>query len=150
MCAVTCKYKNCRHESRDIVEDEAVKSGDSYYHKDCSKEKDEIREIIDLFVKHVNPHPVYTQLQSIIKNIVITKNLGSNFLLFALKYYIQNKIPLNYPQGLYYVIQNKKVIESYSKNQVKIAGDFTIEEVTESTFDYTPRKTCGFQDIIKG
>ena len=146
---VTCKYKNCLHDTKELSKTEAVKKGNSYYHSDCLQTQEEIKEIIDLFKKHINPNPVYSQLQSVIKNIVFTKKLGSSFLLYGLKYYIEHKIPLNYPQGLYYVIQNKDVINGYAKEKTKnIKQSVEITEETESNFTYIPTKTNSFADIL--
>ena len=146
---VTCKYKNCLHDTKELCKSEAVKKGNSYYHADCLQTQEEIKEIIDLFKKHINPNPVYAQLQSVIKNIVFTKKLGSSFLLYGLKYYIEHKIPLNYPQGLYYVIQNKDVINGYAKEKTKnIKQSVEITEETESNFTYIPTKTNSFADIL--
>ena len=71
---VTCKYKNCLHDTKELCKSEAVRKGNSYYHEDCLQTQEEIKEIIDLFKKHINPNPVYAQLQSVIKNIVFTDN----------------------------------------------------------------------------
>ena len=80
---------------------------------------------------------------------VFTKKLGSSFLLYGLKYYIEHKIPLNYPQGLYYVIQNKDVINGYAKEKTKtIKQSVEITEETESNFTYIPTKTNSFADIL--
>lgn len=147
---VCCKYSNCLHDTREFNKEDAIKSGNFYYHKDCLKTKEDIKKIIDLFKRHINPNPVYTQLQSVIKNIVFTKKFGSDFLLFGLQYYIEHKIPLNYPQGLYYVIQNKKVIEAYNKLRIKdIKKRIEIKDETKSRFTYVPVKNKGFADILK-
>lgn len=146
-----CRYKNCLHESREVDADKAVCVGNARYHSDCYKTKEDIKEIKELFVKHINPNPVYDQLQLVINNIVFTKKLGSDFLLFGLRYYIENKISLNYPQGLYYVIQNKKVIEEYNKRKKEnIKGNFQIETENDVVeFEYKPSKIQGFADIIR-
>jgi hypothetical protein len=147
---VTCKYSSCLHDSKELNREDAVKSGNSYYHSDCYKTKEDIKTIIDLFKNHINPNPVYSQLQSVIKNIVFTKGLGSDFLLFGLQYYIEHKIPLNYPQGLYYVIQNKNVIDAYNKSKLKdIKKNIEIKEETNSEFQHIPVKNNGFADILK-
>ena len=147
---VSCKYSSCLHETKELNKEDAVKSGNSYYHSDCFKTKEDIKQIIDLFKNHINPNPVYSQLQSVIKNIVFTKGLGSDFLLFGLKYYIEHKIPLNYPQGLYYVIQNKNVVDAYNKEKVKnIKKNVEITDETESSFTHVPVKNNGFADILQ-
>lgn len=152
---VTCKYSSCLHESREINKENAVKKGSSYYHKDCLQTQEEIKEIINLFKNHINPNPVYSQLQSVIKNIVFTKGLGSNFLLFGLRYYIENKIPLNYPQGLYYVVQNKDVVKAYQKKMAdKAMSEFRqnqeIPENVTTPFGYVNKRKQTITDIIGG
>lgn len=147
---VHCKYSKCLHGSREISKDDAVKIGNCYYHLDCLKTKEDIKKIIDLFTKHINPNPVYSNLQKVIDNIVFKKQLGSDFLLFGLKYYIDHKIPLNYPQGLYYVIQNKQVIEAYKKPEIKnIRNKVEIKEETNQSFTHIPIKNNGFADILR-
>ena len=147
---VKCRYSNCPYENKELNKEDAVKSGNMYYHSDCFKTKEEIKKIIDLFVTHINPNPVYAQLQSTIKNIVFTKKLGSEFLLFGLQYYINHKIPLNYPQGLYYVVQNKEVIDAYNKLKVRAINKVTeIIESNDTEFVYVPKKSGGFADILK-
>ena len=147
---VSCKYSQCLHKTRELDRKDAVQSGNFYYHSDCFKIKEDIKQIIDLFKNHINPNPIYSQLQSVIKNIVFTKGLGSDFLLFGLKYYIQHKIPLNYPQGLYYVIQNKSVIDAYNKEKAKkIRENVEITDETESCFTHIPVKNNGFADILQ-
>lgn len=147
---VKCRYSNCLHEDKEINKEEAVQSGKMYYHADCLKTKEEIKQIIDLFSTHINPNPVYSQLQSVIKNIVFTKKVSSEFLLFGLQYYIDHKMPLNYPQGLYYVIQRKEVIDAYNKSKAKTIKKTTeITEDNETAFIHVPHKNKGFADIIK-
>lgn len=147
---VICKYANCLHNDREIEKENAVKSGSAYYHKDCLQTRDDIKEIIRLFKEHINPNPVYAQLQSVIKNIIFIKGIQSDFLLFGLRYYIEHKIPLNYPQGLYYVIQNKDVANAYNKSKIKdVKKSVEITEQTEVQFKHIPTKNSGFADILK-
>lgn len=147
---VICKYSNCLHETREIHKEEAVRNGKFFYHPDCLETQMQIREIINLFKNKVNPNPVYSQLQSVIKNIVFKKGLGSDFLLFGLKYYIEHNIPLNYPQGLYYVIQNKRMIHAYNKQKAEsIKRSIEIKEDRDTPFTHIPEKINGFMDIIQ-
>ena len=154
MATVKCRYGKCKHKSKDIEKSEAIKSGNSYYHADCFRDKENRKEIIDLFSKYINPNVIYSQLQTVIKNIIDDRGNDSDFLLFGLKYYINHKIPLNYPQGLYYVIQNKEMIAEYKKMKEKVIitkEDFVIpESVDEVEFSYKPTKTKGFADILGG
>lgn len=147
---VKCKYSKCLHDTRELDKDDAVKVGSTYYHEDCLRTKEDIKQIIALFQQKVNANPVYSQLQSVINNIVFTKGLGSGLLLFGLKYYIDNKIPLNYPQGLYYVVQNKEMINAFHKNTVKNMGKIDIKNEDNNVFAHVPTKVKGFEDIIRG
>ena len=136
---VTCKYSGCLHPEKTLDKEQAIKSGNSYYHPDCFQTKEDIK-----------PNPLYSTLQSVIKNIVFTKGLGSDFLLFGLQYYIDHKIPLNYPQGLYYVIQNKQVLDAYNKSKVKnMKNNIEIKEDSGSEFTHVPIQNKSFADIIK-
>ena len=145
-----CKYSHCLHNNREIEKEKAVRVGSSYYHSDCFKTKEDIKEVVNLFKTYINPNPVYAQLQSVIKNIIFVKGVQSDFLLFGLRYYIEHKIPLNYPQGLYYVIQNKDVANAYNKPKTKeIKKSVEITEQAETQFKFVPTKNKGFADIIK-
>lgn len=154
MATVKCKHSKCKHESKDIDKSVAVKSGNAYYHVDCLKDKENRKEIVDLFVKNINANVVFAQLQAVIRTILDDKGNSSDFLLFGLKYYIEHKIPLNYPQGLYYVIQNKEMIAEYNKikdRQIIAKENFVIpERIDEVEFTYKPTKTKGFADILGG
>ena len=147
---VQCAYGKCLHESKALDIEDAVLDKKKYYHADCLKTKEEIKEIIDLFCKHINPHPIFSQLQSVITNIVFTREIGSEYLLFGLKYYIENKIPLNYPQGLYYVMQNKDVKKAYDSHIKKtvLKQNIEITESNDSSFGFKPTKAKGFDDIL--
>ena len=145
-----CKYSHCLHNNREIEKEKAVRVGNAYYHSDCFKTKEDIEEVVNLFKTYINPNPVYAQLQSVIKNIIFVKGVQSDFLLFGLRYYIEHKIPLNYPQGLYYVIQNKDVANAYNKTKTKeVKKSVEITEQTETQFKFVPTKNKGFADIIK-
>lgn len=151
---VKCRYSNCLHEDKELNKEEAVKSGNFYYHADCLKTKNEIKQIVDLFVTHINPNPVYSQLHSVINNIVFTKSIGSEFLLFGLQYYISHKLPLNYAQGLYYIVQRKEVLDAYNKYKVKEMlkdkdNTVEIEDVKETEFTHVASKNRGFADILR-
>lgn len=148
----TCKFGHCKHESKEIPKDEAVKIGNAYYHKDCAKNKNNTNLAIELFEQHVNANPVHAQLRAVINNILYTKNIDSDFLVFALRYYIEHRIPLRYPQGLYYVIQNKEAAEAFEKKRAEKFKNVKVDlsETKEVEFTYRPTKQKGFADILGG
>ncbi len=147
---VQCTYKYCVHENKTVDINTAIKKRGKYYHPECIKDQENRKEIIDLFVNYINPNPVYKELQRVINTIILRKHIDSDFLLFGLKFYIKHKIPLNYPQGLYYVIQNKDVITAYNKALVSTLNknSFSINETSNSDFQYTPRKEKTVADIV--
>jgi len=144
-----CKYAKCLRSDKKVKAEDAVKVGSSYYHQDCHTQLTQIKEIIDLFQKYINPNPVYAQLRKVINTIVFDKNIGSDLLLFGVKYYIEKKIPLNYPQGLYYVIQNKEMKSAYHKWKAK-KDEIKIEITEDSGVEFThkPTKQKGLEDIF--
>lgn len=144
-----CKYVHCKHESKDIPEGEEVKNGGGYWHKDCLDESLVIREIIKEFTERVNPNVVVAQLRRVINDIVYVKGIDAHLLYFGLMHYILNNIPLNYPGGLYYVLQNRDVQKEWNKIQAtRIKNNFEIKEDNTETFQYKPSKERGFQDIL--
>ena len=154
MATVKCRYSGCNHDNKEMDKKDAVQVGNAYYHEDCLRDKENRKNIVDLFIKYINPNPVYAQLNAVIRTIVDQKGVSSDFLLFGLRYYIEHKIPLNYPQGLHYVVQNKQVIAEYNKvkeKELKAKTNFVMPEVNnEVEFNYKPTKTKGFADILGG
>ena len=41
-----CKYSHCLHSNREIEKEKAVRVGNAYYHSDCFKTKEDIKEIV--------------------------------------------------------------------------------------------------------
>lgn len=147
---VKCGYKNCINEDRELNKEDAIKVGNRYYHQDCYQIIEDIREIADLFKKHINENVVYSVLVRVINDIIFNKKNESGYLLFGLRYYINKKIPLNYPQGLYYVIQNKDVKKAYEKFKInKINPKVDISEVEEHKFNFKPTKPKSVGDIFQ-
>lgn len=152
-----CRYNHCKHETKDVPASEAVKDGNRYFHKDCYKTKEEINKIIELFAEYINPNVVFAVLRKVVNNIVFNRGVDSELLLFGLNYYIANKITLNYPQGLYYVVQNKNVIKGYKEKKNKeylIEQKKNLQKVEDDTemvssFTYKPNKQKSFADILR-
>lgn len=160
---VKCRYGHCLHETKELNAEDAVKIGNAYYHKDCNQTKEEIKKIADIFVERVNRNVVFPVLMKTINNIVFDKGIGSEFLLFALNSYLNKNKPLNYPGGLYYIIQNAEIQREYKLLQEKkmheeqfriqkeaAAEAFTIDSSNSNgnTFTYKPTKQKGFDAIF--
>lgn len=150
---VKCRYAYCSrfHESTELPIEEAVQSGKTtYYHADCYKESQSIRNTIDLFQKHINKNVVFAILKKTINNIVYERGIDAEYLEFGLRYYIKNKIPLNYPGGLYYVIQNKDIEKEWNKLKIKQAKpSFEIKDENNSReYDYKPTQENDISSIL--
>lgn len=152
-----CRYAHCKHENKDIPKGEEVKNGTGYWHKDCLKESMDIREIVSVFQQEINPNVVIAQLRRTINDIVYNKGYGADFLLFGLNYYVLHGITLNYPAGLYYVLQNKDVQKEWKKiqdNKIKAElknHEFVGQEETQITdFKYKDTNKSKFSSVIGG
>lgn len=143
---VKCRYKYCKHGSRDLDRNEAVLIGKStYYHKDCFKESRTIDKIIDTFATRVEPDPVFAALRKIVNNIVIKDKVDAEYLLFALNFAADHKM-IKHPPGLYYIAKNDRIKKEW--NKLKTA-EFMREEKnkkqqyinsTTREFNYKPPK----------
>lgn len=145
-----CRLKNCLFgDNKEIRSGDEVKVGSVYYHKKCYEAKENIAKTIDLFRENINANATYAQLTKVCSDIVYTKKNDSALLLFGLEYYINHHISLNYPGGLYYVIQNKDVIKEWSKlNTENQKKSFEILEFNQPTFIYKPVKQKNIEDIF--
>lgn len=113
---VQCRYKYCKHESREVDRDEAVHVGNSYYHEDCFKESRTIDKIIETYTERVDKNPVYTHLRKTINTIVYKNKVDAEFLLFALEYATQHKMIKHVP-GLFYIVKNKDIQKAWDKKK---------------------------------
>lgn len=148
---VKCRYKYCKHESKELTKDDAVGVGNAYYHADCYKEKKDKEEIVRLFLDYINPNTPVGFLRKVINKIIHEKEVPSEYLLFGLKYYIDHKIKLNYPAGLYYVIANKDVEFEYKRlNSRKEKHVFQITDDTDEVFTYVKPKKKTINNFMEG
>jgi hypothetical protein len=151
---VKCAYKYCSYKDRNLPIEDAILVGKStYYHKECYKQNEEIKEIIELFKTHIDPLVVFSQLRTVINNIIFNKAVGSEYLLFALKYVINNKINLKHAMGLHYIIGYKNIQNAYMKEKSKITYEqknkIEITNTEDLPFYFNPTKQKNFNDIIK-
>lgn len=121
MAKVKCRYSHCLHDSVELQKEDAICEGRKYYHKDCYQTKKDIESIVDLFLTKVNRNAPIQQIRGIVNNIVFKRKVPSSELLFGIRYYLKNRISLNYPQGLYYVVANKDMHKAYEAEMAKLA-----------------------------
>ena len=137
---VHCRYPKCKflHETTELNKDDAV-CGDgknSYYHPDCYHTMRTVNYIRDTFVKQVNPMltgPQIGQLVSIVNNMIFSKGIDANYILFALQFFIKNKPgALKYPGGIAYIVQNRDVEEAWKKAQrIKLQAEIREKQKEE-------------------
>ena len=134
---VHCRYPKCKflHETTELKKDDAVKSGSSsYYHPDCYHTMQTVNKIKDIFYKEVNSTLTgkqIGQLVSIVNNMIFSKHIDVDYILFGVEYFIKNKPgALKYPGGVAYVVNDKDVTAAWEKEQdrkiraeIKIAMD---------------------------
>lgn len=103
------------------------------------------------------------QLVSIVNNMVFSKNIDVDYILFAIRFFITNKPgKLRYPGGVAYIVQDKDVISSWEREKqqrvkekikeqskaIKQDDEFGLDFL-ESTFAYKPQKARSFEDILR-
>jgi hypothetical protein len=137
-----CTYTQCKLGNK-VDKSMAVKKGTKYYHPECLKEAENKNMIRKLFLDNINETEVVAMLNRTINQIIDTKNISSDFLLYALNYVINNKLPLNHAGGLHYIINNQKIKESYEKeksqkiinniifNNIDFVSDLNTENVNQ-------------------
>ena len=119
---VHCRYKNCSkiHVSNELSKDDAYWDGNGkYYHPDCYHVMKTVIKIRDTFYKEINPLLTASQFKVLVEtinNIVFSKNVDVDLLLFAVEYFIKYKPgKLKHPVGLHYIIQDNDVNNAWAK-----------------------------------
>lgn len=152
---MVCRYCKCVHgDNKEIEDGTEVKIGKSYYHPECAKIKNDIAEIIKLFTDNVNKNVVYSALTRVINDIIFNKKIESGMLLYGLRQWISNKKVLNYPGGLYYVIQDASVVKGWAElNARKIKQQMNEVEVADireiHSFGYVKKKNYNIADLME-
>ena len=87
----------CGYCSGDVAKDKAIKDG-RYYHKDCYKKKKGKQDIEEYWLTNINSGTVIQLLRKVIKDI--SEIYDTDYILWVLKRCKENKINLQYPQGI--------------------------------------------------
>ena len=145
-----CAFRHCSHESCEVLQDEAVKLGNRYFHEDCANTYKNINAIKVLYYEKVSNTVVMPQLTSVINNIIFKKHVDSGYLLFALQYAINIKRKINYPQGLHYIIDDFRIKNSWEKKQLQSIGKvkFEAKSNNETMFQVNKLKKKGLDNLF--
>ena len=170
-----CGFSHCAHADGKVTEDEAVKIGTRYWHRDCYELSELIKEIRDNYLENISSSAVVSFLNKVINDIVFGKKLenkkvstaqsnleAARYLLFAVEYAIKHSIPITHVPGLYYLIDNKNIKKAYEKeNEIKIQKEMKKQmkkvEIESKPIDTTVKNNSpfssgsfGFGNILKG
>lgn len=152
-----CAFKHCKHESCEVQQDSAIKVGNRYMHEDCAKISENITKIRDSYYEKISNTVVMKQLISVINNLVFSKDIDSEYLLFALNHAISAKIPVRSPYSLHYLVDNQRIKDLWQKkrateiaNEIKREAENVQISTTASKFTYCQDNRNGFGGILKG
>jgi len=153
----SCRYKQCLHENKeiDIEKESFVHDGNSYYHKDCYKNKENYQKLKIMWHDNINHTVVYSQLAQIYNQLVFKDGLDSGYVLYTVWYCITHSYKLNYPPGIKYYINNKTILNEYkalvASRRPKVKTEFkaTAPAINSPTFSYSEKKN-GFGSILGG
>lgn len=150
-----CGYTHCAFPEKKVApEDNPIKIRSLYYHKECEEIKTNCERIRDTYIGCVSSAVVRSQLCGVINRLVFGEKLrnpnvtptesnleASKFLLFALNYAINNNIRINSPLGLYYLIDNQRIKDAWTKKK-----DLKIEkEMRADKIDFGDAKVTEFK-----
>lgn len=151
-----CNYKGCTHPEDMIPTGEGTVISRHYYHTDCARKMECIKEVRSFYVENVSDTVVMSYLNKVINGIVYDKHVDPEFLLFALKFAMSHNQRIKAPAGLYYIIDNSRIKEEYNKESQKTVAHKVSVKIDDG-FDFStkpvvvqPPKKKGFADIFGG
>lgn len=106
----------------------------------------------DLWIRAINKD-VSIPILNRCRNALISQGFSIDYLIFALKYVINNKYKLNYPDGFKYYVEYEEIKKAYkNKNQKLIKmSDFTAVDTEDyPRYSYHAKRSKGFADIFGG
>lgn len=154
-----CAFKHCIHESNELLPDQAVKIGNRYLHKDCAEIRQNIEKTRDIYYLRVSNTVVMSQLVKVIQHLVFNKKVDSGYLVFALTYALDNGMTIRSPYGLYYIVDNQRIKDAWSKKKAQETAEEIKSLMEDSKFKVDPKGDSfkfrassveGFESILKG
>ena len=151
-----CGFKYCSHENKKVPETEAVKSGTRHFHEDCLRIRDNMEAVKRIYYEKISSTVVMSQLVKVIQTIVIQKKVDSEYLLFAIKFVVAQKIPIRSPYGLHYIIDHADVKKAWNAKKAnderKKIAELAKTRPKEDAVVFTPKQKQknGFDCIFGG
>ena len=152
---VKCRYSHCKHGGM-VRTEEAVRDGNMYYHRDCYEEKNNIQQIIDVYVKRVDPKPIFTELRKTINDLIYKDGYASDYFLFALNYCLDHGWNLRHVPGLRYAVRNTDAQDAWKRKASAFKVQAEQFDIPTESFDFDINVTVNvpkqksFADILRG
>lgn len=128
-----CKYSYCNHGG-EVEKEEAIKVGNSYFHKDCYHEKQLKQEIEEYYLNNM-PACTLQILRKVIKQLIHEKNNSADYILFVLEFIHKNNKPINNPFGLINYSNDYKLKNEFKKIAIRDEYNKTINTNKLNTSD---------------
>jgi len=128
MRELKCGWTHCSCGVTIYDDQEKVKIGKRWFHKECAEEKTLIEDIVTKFLEQVNPAEIPV-LRRVVNDIVFNEVKPAQYVMFALDYAIAHpQMRLTYPAGLYRICNDLEVQKAWCKQQAdKAVGSHKID-----------------------
>lgn len=117
-----CGYKHCKIHDK-IPASEAVIVGNRRYHKQCASNREKMSEMKDLYIDNIDKNVAIVELVSVLNQIIFTKNVNIDYMLFAMKNITKRKLKIKSPYTLHYIANNKQIQNLWIKENNKKSGE---------------------------
>lgn len=162
-----CGYYNCNHPQKiiDTGNEEFVTKEGRYYHIDCWKEFEKVRDteeilradiqlIKNMWIENISNTVVIQRLYQELNKLIRDQGIDPKYVIFVLDYCIKHKFNLRYPAGLKYFVDNSEIKCAYDKAKAKKKiekADFTVKETEDTAPKFSiNKKPGGFNSILSG
>lgn len=153
-----CRYTHCYYGNTEIPPDDEIKVGNRYMHKKCAIASQSIQKAKELYYENISSTVVMSQLLNVINNIIFTKNVDPEYLVFAIQHAISAKIQIKSPYSLHYLIDNSRIKQLWEREKKKRISTRMMEEIkhhaacseNEPKFTSPKQKNESFMDIFGG
>jgi hypothetical protein len=161
-----CGYEDCPHPGREIniTVDDYSKDGRRYFHTEClekkkkrevknEQQKADLQYIKNLWVQHISNTVDYGQLFFVLNGFVV-RGINTDYLVFVVRYVIDNNLNLRYPGGLKYFVDNQEIKDAYARSKIQKIKQSEFHAKTDGN-DTAPeftltKKEHGFHTILGG
>ena len=115
-----CGWTHCEWGGHISNNQEKVKVGKRWYHKECACERDCINDIITTFQENINENADIKVLRSVINNLIYDECKPAEYVLFSVRHAIAHpEFKLTFPQGIYRVCNHPDVLHAWQVQQNK-------------------------------